>query len=539
MAGSDTSAPALTVDAIVDIANTGLGLTAIYVIPWVMFFTGAVFPADITDPSTLRVLWCVHLALTAGSIVLFGYLLKRGRANRLLSRRFMAAFAFLLSASEVGLMLVSNFMPDMFVLQLLLVVVFSVPFGYYFLALANDISRTNLRTISLVAPLALANAALISAFISLLPPYVATAVLCTVMSVILFVKANQPFALSGPAASFVSGLRRDQTNTVLSHIDKPVPLYLLVVLAAVTTAAVLTRDFLGSAVEIMPYLFVILFVFTACYFAFIVFRRKEASMLISVAAICVFITLGHVVHLDPFRPVSLLSPILVVGGWALFECFYWQIYTGRAFVISPDKAIYVFVRTRALVFLSMMAGMGILSISERILTPSAIEVLFVILYFLLIVALFTVGYAVARRAAESQDHHACPALGKVDQLLDSNEPSKPPLTAADIQPHAQNMSPGQPAPTRELDLDEQIEVFCNVHKDDFTFTQREKEIFRFVVLGRPVENISDSLLISISTVKGHINHIYDKTGIHKRGKLIAQFEQDVTEAAGKQTLPRD
>lgn len=54
----------------------------------------------------------------------------------------------------------------------------------------------------------------------------------------------------------------------------------------------------------------------------------------------------------------------------------------------------------------------------------------------------------------------------------------------------------------------------------FSLTPREEEILGMLLLGRSGPYISEDLYLSKSTVKTHIRHIYDKTGVSSRQQLI-------------------
>lgn len=58
-------------------------------------------------------------------------------------------------------------------------------------------------------------------------------------------------------------------------------------------------------------------------------------------------------------------------------------------------------------------------------------------------------------------------------------------------------------------------------------TQAEKEVLQHLVLGLKNEEIANRLCISISTVKKHLESIYDKLSVHNR--LQAIYKAFVTE----------
>ncbi len=56
-------------------------------------------------------------------------------------------------------------------------------------------------------------------------------------------------------------------------------------------------------------------------------------------------------------------------------------------------------------------------------------------------------------------------------------------------------------------------------------TERELEILRLIVAGLPNQEIADSLVIALSTVKRHINHIYGKLAVNSRSQAIAKTHE--------------
>ncbi len=67
--------------------------------------------------------------------------------------------------------------------------------------------------------------------------------------------------------------------------------------------------------------------------------------------------------------------------------------------------------------------------------------------------------------------------------------------------------------------------FCINH----TFTDREIELFRYMMEKKTNTVISEKLFISIGTVKTHTHHIYQKVGVAKRTQLINKFNKFATE----------
>jgi LuxR family maltose regulon positive regulatory protein len=53
-------------------------------------------------------------------------------------------------------------------------------------------------------------------------------------------------------------------------------------------------------------------------------------------------------------------------------------------------------------------------------------------------------------------------------------------------------------------------------------TERELDVLRLVVAGLSNAEIAEELVIAVSTVKSHINHIYGKLGVKNRAEAVAQ-----------------
>ena len=55
----------------------------------------------------------------------------------------------------------------------------------------------------------------------------------------------------------------------------------------------------------------------------------------------------------------------------------------------------------------------------------------------------------------------------------------------------------------------------------FSLSEREREILSLLTYGKTAKTIASDTFISYNTVKTHISHIYQKTGVHTREELIA------------------
>ena len=66
-----------------------------------------------------------------------------------------------------------------------------------------------------------------------------------------------------------------------------------------------------------------------------------------------------------------------------------------------------------------------------------------------------------------------------------------------------------------------IARFCQ----DYHLTSREKEVFILLLDKRHNQEIADSLMLSLGTVKTHVHNIYIKLGIGKRQELFASYQR--------------
>jgi DNA-binding CsgD family transcriptional regulator len=60
---------------------------------------------------------------------------------------------------------------------------------------------------------------------------------------------------------------------------------------------------------------------------------------------------------------------------------------------------------------------------------------------------------------------------------------------------------------------------------DFTLSEREREVLMLWSVGYGAKIIEKKLFISSSTVKTHIQHIYEKCGVHSRAEVISLLEE--------------
>ena len=72
------------------------------------------------------------------------------------------------------------------------------------------------------------------------------------------------------------------------------------------------------------------------------------------------------------------------------------------------------------------------------------------------------------------------------------------------------------AQAAQLSLDERIGELAS----SYMLSARETEVFRLWATGHTLKYIQEKLYLSPSTVKTHVRHIYDKTGVHSRSEIV-------------------
>ena len=71
-------------------------------------------------------------------------------------------------------------------------------------------------------------------------------------------------------------------------------------------------------------------------------------------------------------------------------------------------------------------------------------------------------------------------------------------------------------PVARPSLDERIGELASA----YMLSARETEVFRLWATGHTLKYIQEKLYLSPSTVKTHVRHIYDKTGVHSRSEIV-------------------
>ena len=56
-------------------------------------------------------------------------------------------------------------------------------------------------------------------------------------------------------------------------------------------------------------------------------------------------------------------------------------------------------------------------------------------------------------------------------------------------------------------------------------SERELEVLRLIVAGLTNREIAEELVVSLGTIKTHINHIYQKLAVHNRTQAVARARE--------------
>ena len=104
---------------------------------------------------------------------------------------------------------------------------------------------------------------------------------------------------------------------------------------------------------------------------------------------------------------------------------------------------------------------------------------------------------------------ATPASGGEDALQTQKGLSRGEASLSDFVAPA-SMPAAQPS------LDERVAELASA----YMLSARETEVFRLWATGHTLKYIQEKLYLSPSTVKTHVRHIYDKTGVHSRSEIV-------------------
>ena len=66
---------------------------------------------------------------------------------------------------------------------------------------------------------------------------------------------------------------------------------------------------------------------------------------------------------------------------------------------------------------------------------------------------------------------------------------------------------------------------CDAVAKLYGLSAREKDVLAYLLMGRTLQSIGNETFLSYNTVKTHVSHIYQKTGVHSRDELIDLLDE--------------
>lgn len=67
----------------------------------------------------------------------------------------------------------------------------------------------------------------------------------------------------------------------------------------------------------------------------------------------------------------------------------------------------------------------------------------------------------------------------------------------------------------------------NSFSDKYTLTHRELDVLEFVMSGAGNKAVANELDLSLATVKTHLQHIFEKVGVHSSNELISKLYREI------------
>lgn len=92
---------------------------------------------------------------------------------------------------------------------------------------------------------------------------------------------------------------------------------------------------------------------------------------------------------------------------------------------------------------------------------------------------------------------------------------------------AERRASRQPTVHVSIDSEEARNLACAQVGEQYKLTPREREVLELLVRGRTASYIAETLVISSTTAKTHIKHIYQKTGVQSKQTLLDMVEEEL------------
>lgn len=235
--------------------------------------------------------------------------------------------------------------------------------------------------------------------------------------------------------------------------------------------------------------------------------------LIAFAAVLMLAAVGEEVAAIPLEA-------LVRCGMMLFEMLTWVL-LAETVRTGGVPALAVFSAGRLAVHVGISLGEG----SALVFGVSSLQFLVCAVVALIVAAGFLF------RDADTTFFFASPTEDELRRItrkrsVSDGEPSKA-KTTLEVCASDTTAEAGGDFDTRVGDmLKRSLEDRIDSVASRYGFSVREREVFELWVTGHDAQYIQDELVISRSTVKTHVRHIYEKCDVHSRSDLMRVLERD-------------
>jgi DNA-binding CsgD family transcriptional regulator len=71
-----------------------------------------------------------------------------------------------------------------------------------------------------------------------------------------------------------------------------------------------------------------------------------------------------------------------------------------------------------------------------------------------------------------------------------------------------------------IDPEDEPELPAALLRRLYHFTEAEVEVALHIMRGADPKHISEQLSVSLTTVRTHLQHVFDKTGTHRQAELV-------------------
>lgn len=235
--------------------------------------------------------------------------------------------------------------------------------------------------------------------------------------------------------------------------------------------------------------------------------------LIAFAAVLMLAAVGEEVAAIPLE-------VLVRCGMMLFEMLTWVL-LAETVRTGSVPALAVFSAGRLAVHVGISLGEG----SALVFGVSSLQFLVCAVVALIVAAGFLF------RDADTTFFFASPTEDELRRItrkrsVSDGEPSKAKTTlevcASEVTAEAGGDFDARVGDMLKRSLEDRIDSVAS----RYGFSVREREVFELWVTGHDAQYIQDELVISRSTVKTHVRHIYEKCDVHSRSDLMRVLERD-------------